>query len=65
MYPDSFSLGHAAQQDMGNRSREISPEEGDLQLNLESAGQDVYFKTCYQPTTLLHNSLVFSVLIQP
>lgn len=50
---------------MGNRSREISPEEGDLQLNLESAGQDVYFKTCYQPTTLLHNSLVFSVLIQP
>lgn len=45
-------------------SREISPEERELQLSFESAGQDVYFKTCYLPTTLLHNSLVFSVLIQ-
>lgn len=49
---------------MGNRSREISPEKRELQLSFESAGQDVYFKTCYQPTTLLHNSLVSSVLIQ-
>lgn len=32
--------------------------------NFLRVGQDVCIKTCYQPTTLLHSSLVFSALIQ-
>lgn len=61
---DPSPLGCAAWQDIGNRSRETSLQRRELQLSFESTGQDVYFKTCYQPTTLFCNSLVFSVLIQ-